>query len=108
MALSCYGVWTSLTSFGARLVQDSETALTAADGVASFDNVLRPTVTTSIFDPLSHHGNSRLGGRRARPNSATCIRHDDDNDNNKKSGAVGQEWGELWQSSRSANASESI
>jgi hypothetical protein len=52
-----------LTSLGTCLVQDSESALTAADRITSLDDIARPAVATAVLDSANYGGGASCGSR---------------------------------------------
>jgi hypothetical protein len=52
-----------LTSLGTCLVQDSESALTATDGITSLDDIARPAVSTAVLDTANYWDGASRGSR---------------------------------------------
>lgn len=66
------------TSFGAKLVQDTESTMAASERVSTRNPVALTAIPASIFDTSGKQGrDSRCCGRRSRSHTTSGVVHDD-------------------------------
>ena len=66
------------TSFGAKLVQDTESTMAASERVSTRNPVALTTISASIFDASGKQGRDSRGcGRCSRSHTTSGVVHDD-------------------------------